>query len=334
MFPACALFEELRKKSHDVCMITDKRGEVFCKDIQRKIVFATVRFSYKSILSILANFTVVFFRLLKMWRGQRPKVIVSFGGISTFVPVLVAKLLGAKVVVYEQNAVMGKANLLLSKIANLKLSSFDFGDGWTQIQAPVREGFRRTIPYKCDDKLKILIIGGSQGARSFSEIIPNFLARLTEYEKKKIEIVQQVSYGDIEALSATYDKLHVKHKLLKFIDNVAEIMQDSQLAICRAGASTLAELSALGCPAILIPLPTSAENHQFFNAMSYQKKGAAWVLEEKSGVDKLIADKVKVFLQNRELLKKAASCMMNDSMENDRNRFLRLVESVSGEISK
>lgn len=330
MFPACALFGELQKKGHDVCMITDRRGEVFCKNIQRKIVFSTVRFSYKKILSVIVNFTGVFFRLLKIWRSERPDIIISFGGISTFVPVLVAKLRGAKVVVYEQNSVMGKANLLLSKIANLRLSSFDFGEGWTQIQAPVRDGFYRTVPYKCGNKLKILIIGGSQGARSFSEIIPNFLARLTEDEKKKIEIVQQVSYGNIEELSAVYDKLHVKHQLLKFIDNVAEIMQDSQLAICRSGASTLAELSALGCPAILIPLPTAADNHQFFNAMYYQKKGAAWVFEEKADVDKLIADKVKVFLQDKELLKKAASCMMNDSIENDRSRFLQLIENVSG----
>ena len=107
-------------------------------------------------------------------------------------------------------------------------------------------------------------------------------------------------------------------------------MQDSQLAICRSGASTLAELSALGCPAILIPLPTAADNHQFFNAMYYQKKGAAWVFEEKADVDKLIADKVKMFLQDKELLKKAASCMMNDSIENDRSRFLQLIENVSG----
>lgn len=308
MFPACALFESLQKAGEQVSIVTDKRGDVFCSTINDKIVLDTVRFSYS--ISVLMSFLRIALRLMKIWRKRPPQVIVSFGGVLTFIPVLVAKIFGAKVVVYEQNSVVGEANSVLSRIANCRISTFDLGKDWIQVAPPIRKEFVSPREYSCDGKIKILIIGGSQGASSFSKILPAAFAILTEQERSNIEIVQQVGKPDGEQLAEVYSRLGIQCKLLNFIDNVSEVMSESQLVICRAGASTLSELSAVGRPAILIPLPKSAQNHQFLNALSYQQKQAAWVFEEKSGIEQLIAKKIREVLMDRELLKNAASHMI------------------------
>jgi UDP-N-acetylglucosamine--N-acetylmuramyl-(pentapeptide) pyrophosphoryl-undecaprenol N-acetylglucosamine transferase len=307
-------------------MITDERGSAFCGNISEKIVLNTVRFSYKKIFSIIFHFASMFYKFFGMWIKKRPDAIIGFGGIITLVPLLVAKIFGSKVVIYEQNAVMGKANKFLQKIADLKLSTFKLNKDWIETPAPVRREFLKSSDYRCDGKIKILIIGGSQGAISFSKIIPNALSLLSAQERQNIEIIQQIDAKNIGKLSKRYENLNISAVLKKFIYNVAKIMADSQLVICRSGASTLSELAAMGRPAILIPYPKSADNHQLHNALYYQNKKAAWVLEEKG--DKTageLACVMRQFLQNRELLKSAASNMINDSVDKATDNFIELI---------
>ena len=332
MFPACALFQALKQNNYNVSLVTDKRGNVFCGNISDadKILLETVRFSAKSCIPAIFKLFFVFIKLIRAWRKKRPSVAIGFGNLCTVVPMITAKLFGAKLIVYEQNSVIGKANALLSKIADLKLSAFPVGEDWLLFSSPAREEFikYRHVPYFCDHKIKILIIGGSQGAKSFNKIIPLAVSSLNESQRENIEIIQQVEYESLEPLSDYYHHLGIKSSLVKFIYNVAEIMADAQLVICRSGASTLTELSVIGRPAILIPYPKAAKNHQYLNALYYKSKKAAWILEEKENFEdtaKELSCLLKNILENRELLKSAASNMINVSAVHAIDDFIKLV---------
>jgi UDP-N-acetylglucosamine--N-acetylmuramyl-(pentapeptide) pyrophosphoryl-undecaprenol N-acetylglucosamine transferase len=333
MFPACALFDAIRRRGHDVAVVTDARGNAFCEGIEKKVVVDTVRFSYKNLFGLIYYAISASLKFFRLWRGKRPDVIVGFGGVFTVIPLIIAKILGSKVIIYEQNAVVGKANKFLEKFADLKLSFFKLDGKWMETPAPVRSDFVCDIPYECDGIVKILVIGGSQGAASFSKIIPDALGMLNPEDRRHIEIIQQASYGDSEELSQIYASLGVKATLKNFLRDVATIMADSQLVICRSGASTLSELSVMGRPAILIPYPNASDNHQFHNAKRYEDKKAAWVLEEKDGISEKLGKIIHQILENRELLKIASFHMMNDSVSRvAENSFIKLVELVGNRL--
>ena len=332
MFPACALFEILKSKGRSVKLITDDRGNVFCNAIENsdKILLETVRFSIRGAIPLAFRLFFIFLKLLRCWWRDPPKVAVGFGNFCTIVPLITARIFGAKIILYEQNAIVGKANRFLEKIAAQKFSNFPI-EGWKTVPSPVRKEFAKEKhkKYICDGKIKILIIGGSQGAKSFNEIIPHAVSELSEEQRENIELIQQVSYEEVQPLSDFYHKLGVKASLVKFIYNVAEIMADSQLVICRSGASTLTELSTIGRPAVLIPYPRAANNHQLKNAEIFEKNGAAWIIEEKQNnadTAKELSQLLKKFLGNRELLKSAASNMMKSSTVESEKSFVSLID--------
>ncbi|MDR0677655.1 MAG: UDP-N-acetylglucosamine--N-acetylmuramyl-(pentapeptide) pyrophosphoryl-undecaprenol N-acetylglucosamine transferase [Holosporaceae bacterium] len=326
MFPACALFQAMQKKKYNVTVLTDTRGSIFCDDISKKVIIKTIRLTdgWKTISSFLS----VFPKIIKFFLEKRPDIIIGFGGIFTIMPLIIAKILGVKVAVYEQNSVAGKANKFIAKFADVKLSSFDLGKGWKEVRSPVRKEFLQSQPYKCEGKIRILVIGGSQGAASFYKIIPKALKFLSESERQNLEIVQQVSYGNLEELSLTYNKLQVKADLRRFLHNIAEIMNNSELIICRSGASTLSELAATGRPAILIPYPKSADNHQLSNALYYENKKAAWVLEENGEISENLGKIIREVLLDRKLLKNAAFHMKNLATSQTVENFIELIETV------
>lgn len=330
MFPACALFELLKVAKHQVSILTDTRGEVFCKNIEEKIVLNTVRFSLKKLHIAISNLLCTSLRVLKIWKHNNPDIIIGFGGLFTIIPILIAKMLGTKVIIYEQNAIIGKANKLLSIIADLKLATFIDNGKWTKITAQVRKEFinAANISYKCDDKIKIIIIGGSQGAVSFATIIPGALSLLDKEQRNNIEILQQVSAKQLEALRQTYQHINIKARLVTFIYDIANEMASSQLVICRAGASTLAELSTLGKPAILIPYPHASENHQFFNALYYKNKNAAWIIEESEEASRNLSILLQKILTDRKQLQITAANMLDKTIVNSPNTFLRLIEQT------
>ena len=328
LFPAVALTKELEKRGHDVLLVTDRRGASYCEDIENKDIVFSLRFSLKSLISFGYKAFLMLIHFLFKWRRDRPEVVVGFGGLLTVVPIVIARIYGAKVILYEQNSIIGKANRYLSKLADLKLSTFSIGYGWTVQNPPVRPEFLSRKPFKSKSKIKVLIIGGSQGARSFSKIIPEAMSRLPTKFRKELEIIQQESYGDTEALSQRYSKMGISSKIEEFIYDVADVMEQCQLVICRAGASTLSELSAIGRPAILIPYPLATGNHQLLNAQRYAAKNAAWVIEESPFAAEKLKRILEQIFRNPELLKKAALNIMNGASANASEQFAQVIEQL------
>ena len=335
MFPACALFELLKLRGHSVSMITDTRGERFCNAINEgdKVVVKTVRFNIRNIFSIIFDLIGISRKFLSIWKNNRPDIIVGFGSLFTIVPIMIGKLFGSKIIVYEQNSILGRANKFLSYFANFKVSTFTIDEKWQQLPSPVRKEFvkAKNSEYKCDDRIKIVVIGGSQGAVSFSFIIPNALSLISSELRKDIDIVQQVSSAKIDDLRKAYDKIDINARLLDFVRNVAEEMSSAQLIISRSGASTLAELSTLGRPAILIPYPLASDNHQYHNAVCYKNRKAAWIVEENENIERELSSIIINLLNNRQLLKDAASNMINGLGDKSTEIFADFIEKSAAE---
>lgn len=306
MFPAIALMEELIAKGHNVYIVTDTRGNAFCNNVKNKVVLKTIRFSRKKFWSGIVSFCQVFLRVLKLWNNETPNIIIGFGGLFTFIPAFLGKIFGAKLIIYEQNSVLGKANKVLSYISDLKLSTLmEANEKWKVVSSPVRREFLNLKNIQCTydgDNLRIMIIGGSQGAASFSHMIPEALSMLTDEEKKKLYIVQQVGDNNFANLQDWYQKIGIKAKLITFIHNIAEEMTLSNLIICRSGASTLAELSEIARPAILIPYPNASDNHQFFNALCYKNIMGAWLVEESKDAKFYLKSIIRDILNDKNLL--------------------------------
>lgn len=352
IFPGCALYDLLKKSNFEVTLLTDKRGSVFCEDIEDRLILDTFRYSYAHIFSLLKALFCLPFTLVKKWSFRRPDVIIGFGGSMTVIPILIARILGAKVVIYEQNSVVGRANKFLSHFADLKLSFFNLNSEkieeapapikfaskisknkgkklWIVVDPPVRNEFfeARKIPYKISEKIKILIIGGSQGAVSFAKIMPKVLAGIDSEIRKNIEVVQQVSSSNVDDLYKKYHDLGVTADLRPFINNVAQELAVSTLVICRAGASTLSELSVVGRPAILIPYSLASDDHQILNAKFFEQNQAAWVVQENNYVVINLTKVIKNILDNRELLKNASSHIIN-MLKNNSNEFVKFINKA------
>ena len=329
LFPAIALAEALENNQHDVTIVTDDRGAVYCENFENKKVYKSVRFSLKGLFLLAFRLLGIFISFFRYCKAEKPDVIVGFGGIFTIVPVLVGKMCGVKIVLYEQNTIIGRANRYLLNFADLRLSAFSIGGKWKMQPSPVRKEFLQKLPpYKCDGKIRILVIGGSQGAKSFSSIIPAAIKGLSAEERSEIEIIQQDSYGDIDDLKQLYAQLGVKAVIDKFFSNVAALMGQSQLVICRSGSSTLMELGAIGRPAILIPYPLAADNHQRLNAKRYVDRGAAWLVEDNGLASERLRNILKKILRDREILQQKAGHMYNEALKNAADGFILLMESM------
>lgn len=328
LFPAMALAEALKRKNHEVTVVTDERGAVYCENFDNKKVYGSLRVSLKGALTICFTLIRIFFSFFHFCKTQKPDVIIGFGGIFTVVPIIVGRICKAKVVLYEQNTVVGRANRYLLSFSDIKLSAFSIGGHWKVQPSPVRDEFLKKVPFDCSGKLRILVIGGSQGARSFSSIIPAAIKGLSTEERSEIEIVQQESYEDIDELKQRYDHLGVKSTISKFFHNVSDLMGKSQLVICRSGSSTLMELSAMGRPAILIPYPKAMDNHQRLNAKRYVDRNAAWMIEEDGFSSGKLKNILKQVLKDRDILKQKAEHMYNKDMKDASENFIKLIENI------
>ena len=295
LFPALSVFEQL--KDYDTLILTDKRTEKYLKklDIKYKKIF-TARLKIniflifnllKLFLSILDNIGIILKR--------KPDIIIGFGGYTSIPTIIAAKILNKKIIIHEQNAVMGKTNRILSKLADIVAITFPrtkFAPKnaiYTGI--PLRK--KKKISNLKTNKKRIFIVGGSQGAKIFSEIIPELLKNFDKSLLKKLIIVQQARDDDLEQIKKKYKSLKVEHEIEEFFYNIYEQYYNADLIICRCGASTLAEIEIFSKPCLLFPLPSSMNNHQYYNAKEFKKNNTCFILDENNLSVKSLSQKVE-----------------------------------------
>lgn len=295
LFPAEALAIELQKRGLTVDLATDHRAAhfEFPSRAVHLIPSATLRgrdpFSLARTVALLALGTSTAWALL----GRlRPAVVVGFGGYPTLPPLLAASWRGVPTVLHEQNGVMGRANRLLAKrvtriatgFRTLKKTDEAVRQRLTFTGNPVRPQVLEAAqtPYAAPDgELRLLVFGGSQGAHVMGEVVPPAVARLAPQLRARLRITQQARAEDLEAVKAAYAQAGVDAECAAFFADLPARMAVAHLVISRSGASTVAELAAIGRPAILVPLPHALDQDQFANAGLLAEAGGAVRLEQR-----------------------------------------------------
>lgn len=249
-----------------------------------------------------------FWQSIQVVRRVQPQVVVGLGGYITFPGGMMSVLLGKPLVLHEQNSVAGLANRILAGVADRIYSAFpDVLRKAEWVGNPLREGFlRQPAPEQRfagrSGPLKLLVVGGSLGAKALNDIVPQALALLPAEGRPMV--VHQSGAKQIDELRANYAKAGVQAELTPFIDDTATAFAEADLVICRAGASTVTEIAAVGAAALFVPFPFAVDDHQTTNAKFLVDAGGGWLVQQRE----LSAESLAATLKNmsrEDLLKRA-----------------------------
>ena len=319
LFPAQALAGELVKRGCEIVVMTDSRFANYATAFPRARIETVPSSPFNAIASpfkIAAGIAIAFAKLLKL----RPDAVVGFGGYPS-VPVMVAaNLARLPTAIIEQNAVVGRANRLVMNKVKLVAAAFPIArfpptDASKVVLTgnPLRPEVEAlwATPYNVPETggpLRLLVFGGSQGARALSEIVPAALTRLPHDMKMRLSVVQQCRHEDIEQVREIYRNAEIRAELQNFFSDLPKRMAETHLVIARSGAGTVAELMAIGRPAILVPLPGALDDNQTPNADILARADAGWrVAQCDLSLDSLAQMLIKIFSDPLALARRAAA---------------------------
>ncbi|EJU12489.1 undecaprenyldiphospho-muramoylpentapeptide beta-N-acetylglucosaminyltransferase [Novosphingobium resinovorum] len=298
LIPAFALAAELHARGHHVALVTDERGAA----IPGKPAYLTThvlpqgRIAGRNPLGWLKGAKGVLAgrrMALRLFESFEPTAVVGFGGYPAMPTMLAARAAKLPIVLHEQNSVLGRVNRWFAKKVDAIATSAEktekldpaLAGKVTVVGNPVREDVLRLreqpYPEFTEDSLfRILVTGGSQGARVLSDVVPEGLAMLPPALRSRLQVIQQARAEDIERVRERYAAHGIPAELATYFENMAERLAGAHLFIGRSGASTIAELTAVGRPAILIPLPYAMDDHQSVNAREMVAGGGARVIRQ------------------------------------------------------
>ncbi len=347
MFPADALARELLADERRVALVTDGRGggygetlaTVEVHRVRAGQVAGRGPIARAGGLAALALGTLEARALLAR---LAPAAAVGFGGYASVPTMLAASWARIPTVIHEQNAVLGRANRLLagrmSRIATSFAEVAGLGDrarGKASLTGnPVRSEItaigRDPYPRFAEDgPLRILVLGGSQGARVFSHIVPAAVALLPEGMRARLRLDQQCRAEDLEAARTAYRASGTQAELAAFFDDVPRRLARAHLAICRAGASTVAELCAAGRPAVLVPYPHAADDHQTANARAMAEAGGGWLAPEPEFTAESLAARLETVFERPASLGQAAAGARAMGLPEAARRLAEVVHAVT-----
>ena len=334
VMPAQALALDLVSRGYTVEVITDHRGmkyaDAFAGITLHEIKAGTLGAGMSGKIKGGLNLALGILQAKKILKRAQPSIVVGFGGYPSFPAVYVAQGMKIPTILHEQNAIIGKANAMLSpKAARIasstpELRGIDEVDRMRTIFTgnPVRSEIAAlyTKPYPnldMDGKMRILVMGGSLGAGVFSRILPDAFSRLPANYRERLYLIQQCREEDLQHAKNAYEQAGIEAILSPFIDDVADELEKAHLVIARSGASTVAEVSTAGRPAIFVPYPHHKDQQQKMNADVIADAGGGWVMTESGFTPEAVLARIETFLQNPEVLfraaEKARSCGRPDA---------------------
>ncbi len=294
VFPAEALAGELEARGLPFTLVTDSRGRQWQGALSRQPIHYIHSASPTGSLQQKVRAALALgLGLFDAWRALGrigPSAVVGFGGYASVPTMMAARLRGLPAMLHEQNAVLGRANRWVLGGASRVATSFartrfiDDADRRAELVGnPVREPVRllRDSPYKAPSPeriVDILVFGGSQGAASFSQVIPDAILSLPAPLRSRLRLVQQCRPEDIDRVRKLYQRAGIVAELGSFFADLPQRIAAAHLVIARSGASTVAELAAIGRPSLLIPYPYAADDHQTANARAFEADGACVVI--------------------------------------------------------
>jgi UDP-N-acetylglucosamine--N-acetylmuramyl-(pentapeptide) pyrophosphoryl-undecaprenol N-acetylglucosamine transferase len=323
MIPAHALAEELRARGHHCALVTDDRGAripgLFDGVPVHILPAGRLTKSPLGLIRAFKNIAAGRAMASRMYETFRPSAVIGFGGYPALPALLAAQRDGIPTLVHEQNAVLGRVNRLMAGRVDAIATAYPQVDRLAPkhsgkahlVGNPVRDEVlalrdQAFPPLTEDGIFRLLVTGGSQGATVLSDVVPGGLALLPEHFRRRLQVTQQCRAEDIEEVRAKYAALGIPADLATYLPDLPDRLAWSHLVIARAGASTIAELTAAGRPAILIPLPTATDNHQVSNAREMAKAGGARMILQKSFTPVELAKQMQKLGLEPEALARAA----------------------------
>ncbi|HET9715450.1 MAG TPA: undecaprenyldiphospho-muramoylpentapeptide beta-N-acetylglucosaminyltransferase [Pseudolabrys sp.] len=345
LFPAEALAIALKKRNIAVDLATDRRVAHYQFPARALHFIPSATLRGRDPLSLAKTATLLAFGTAKAWLllGRiKPRAVIGFGGYPTVPPVLAATWRGIPTILHEQNGVMGRANRLLAARVTAIATGFrslkNFNRHWegktTFTGNPVRPQVisAGSIPYEppSDLKLRLVVFGGSQGARVMSEIVPAAVGHLDAQLGTRLSIVQQARPEDVESVRKTYHRLGVRAEVEPFFADLPRRIADAQLVVSRSGASTVAELSAIGRPAILVPLPHALDQDQSANAAALESAGGGICIEQNDFTAERLAAEIATLANDPARLARMAEASRAAGTSDAAERLADLVVKVAG----
>lgn len=326
VFPAEALASVLMDRGWRLGLATDKRGRAYGGTLGSLETFrvAAGGIAGRGLMSRLravGELALGVVQARAILKRERPDVVVGFGGYASVPTVVAATLLGVPTLIHEQNAVLGRANRLLAgrvgRIATSYPTVRNLDPTWNakvaHVGMPVRPAVAalRHEPYQeilDGQPIQILVLGGSQGARILSEVVPAALTQLPEDLRQRLKLSQQCRPEDLDEVRAAYAGTAIDATLDSFFADVPERLARAHLVIARSGASTVAELTAMGRPAILVPYPHAIDDHQTANARAVDEAGGAWLMPQPAFTPDALASRLESLFTQPGTLARAAEC--------------------------
>jgi UDP-N-acetylglucosamine--N-acetylmuramyl-(pentapeptide) pyrophosphoryl-undecaprenol N-acetylglucosamine transferase len=348
LFPAEALGVELMRRGYRVRLATDARAlrysGLFSKDMIDVVPSETVRGRTPWALArtglMLGYGTMV---ALNLVRRLKPAAVVGFGGYPTVPPLMAAKLLRVPGIVHDANAVLGRANRFLSGRASAIATSLPgvldrdpaLAGKTTMVGTPMRPAILAAAAVKyvspeANGPLRLLVVGGSQGARVMSDIVPGAIERLDASVRGRLVLTQQVRDEDMARVRAVYDRLNVNAELAPFFTDLPARLASSHLVISRSGAGTVAELAAIGRPSILVPLPGAIDQDQFANAGVLADAGGAIRIAQTEFTPERLASEISMLAAEPARLTMMAAEARSAGRLDAAERLADLVAKVAG----
>jgi len=340
VIPATIIYKHL-EGNFDVSMTSDFRGVKFLNKDEYNLKIFNVRPTSKNLLIILFDFLLMvisIFKSVSFLKKNKINILISTGGYMSLPLCLGAKILNIKLLLFEPNMVLGRSNKFFVSYCqkifcysnNIKKFPIKFKNKIKVIPALLRKNFYdKKDSNNTLDTINLLIIGGSQGAKIFDDLVKNAIIELSK--KYKLKVYQQTSSINFENFKKTYENNNINCELFNFNDDVINFMHKADLCITRAGASTLAELNFTEIPYLAIPLPTAKDNHQFENAYFYNKLGFNWLLNQKEIDEKILLNKLINIIDNKEEYLAKKKNMKDFNYENTWNNINLKIISVINE---
>jgi UDP-N-acetylglucosamine--N-acetylmuramyl-(pentapeptide) pyrophosphoryl-undecaprenol N-acetylglucosamine transferase len=342
VFPAVAVYDELKKENEDVNFFVDQRGKKFVPSHIQNLIEVPIHRTFPPFGKLFYPFSLfgAFINYIIRFLNHRPKMIIGFGGYMTMPGILAAKVLQIPIILHEGNSFLGRANRFLQKFANLVLVSFqetktDYIEKTVVTGMPLRSHFCKPYTYIAPDSrepFNLLVVGGSQGSSLFSKLIPDAISGLPIDLQQRIIVHQQCRNEQLEIAEQEYRDLPCKVKLQPFFDDMEKQYEWAHLVITRSGSSSVFELIHTKRPAILFPYAAAIEGDQAKNANILKSKNACWVLNEKESGPKALSKILSELIDNPDQLTEKSKNIADLQKEEATKLFIKTIKQFGNNL--
>ena len=345
VLPCTALATELNNVGWEVIIFTDTRGLQYVDKSSNEYSIEVVNISSetaslrKRLIELSHQLPLGALRSAKLMFRKKPKFVLGFGGVSTFPILFVSVLLRIPIFIQEQNAVLGRVNRFFQRFSTKVFCHFSntlFLD--SKISLNTGNPIRNKVLKKSNSQylepgpwpITLLVLGGSQGARLLSDALPKCIETLSKKTKERLTIFHQARKDDIDRVLAAYRDMDLRACVRPFFEDVERLMSESQIIICRAGSNTLADISIVGRPAILIPLKHAKDEHQLRNAKMFAEEGGAIVVEESPSLVEDLSEKLSLVLKSPSKTRAMANKAFKTGKPNASKNIIKTIEILLG----